>query len=73
MPVSEEIRKQRAAALYQIDRDKPIRLAHRNPDVQKVYDEFLKDDKIRHAVCHTTYGRKIKGEIKTLKNSKETL
>lgn len=73
MPVSEEIRKKRAAALYQIDRDKPVRLAHRNPDVQKVYEEFLKDDKIRHAVCHTSYGKRSKGEIKILKNLKETL
>lgn len=73
MPVSEEIRKQRADALYRIDRDKPLRLAHKNPDVLKVYEEFLNDGKTRHAVCHTSYSGKKKGEIKSIKDSRETL
>jgi len=72
IPVSPEIRKQRAEALYLIDQGKANRLAHQNPDVIKVYEEFLNNDKIIHKVCHTSYNAKTKGEIKILKNSKET-
>jgi iron only hydrogenase large subunit-like protein len=72
IPTSAEIRKQRAEALYQIDRGKSNRLAHKNPDVQKVYEEFLNNDKTVHQVCHTSYNARSKGEIKTLRNSKET-
>ena len=72
IPTSSEIRKQRAEALYQIDKEKENRLAHKNPDVQKIYEEFLNNDKTVHQVCHTSYNAKLKGEIKTLKNSKET-
>ncbi|MFA5742491.1 MAG: [FeFe] hydrogenase, group A [Candidatus Paceibacterota bacterium] len=70
MPTSPEIRKQRAEALYQIDLSKKNRLAHENPDVQKVYEEFLNNDKIVHQVCHTSYNAKLKGEIKILKSAK---
>jgi NADH-quinone oxidoreductase subunit G len=72
IPVSPKIRKQRAEALYLIDQGKANRLAHQNPDVIKVYEEFLNNDKIIHKVCHTSYNAKTKGEIKILKNSKET-
>jgi iron-only hydrogenase group A len=72
VPTSPEIRKQRAEALYQIDRGKENRLAHKNPFVRKAYEEFLNNDKIRRQVCHTSYNAKSKGEIKILKNSKET-
>lgn len=72
MPVSAEIRKQRAQALYDIDRGKKNRLAHQNPDVQKVYEEFLNNGESAHKICHTSYNAKSKGDIKTLKNSKET-
>jgi iron only hydrogenase large subunit-like protein len=35
LPNTPEIRKQRAEGLYQIDREKKLRLAHENPIIQK--------------------------------------
>lgn len=40
-PISLEVIDARRKALYEIDRQKPIRTAHENPIVQKVYREFL--------------------------------
>jgi iron-only hydrogenase group A len=31
----------RAEALYQIDRARPLRMSHQNPDIQKLYAEYL--------------------------------
>ena len=73
IPTSPEIRKQRAEALYQIDRDKTLRLAHKNSDVLKVYDEFLNNPETIHKICHTSYNKKAKGEIRTLKDSKQSI
>ena len=36
-----DIVKARAKALYEIDANKPNRLSHDNPDIIKLYDEFL--------------------------------
>ncbi|MCG8402339.1 MAG: [FeFe] hydrogenase, group A [Firmicutes bacterium] len=38
---SEEVRRKRARALYGIDLNKKIRLAHENPAVKKLYREYL--------------------------------
>jgi len=40
-PASMDIIDKRRQALYEIDKNKPIRTAHDNPIVQKVYKEFL--------------------------------
>jgi NADH-quinone oxidoreductase subunit G len=37
----DEIRKERAAGLYQDDKDDPVRCSHENPSIQKLYKEFL--------------------------------
>ena len=47
----------RQQSLYKIDRDAPLRAAHGNPAVQKVYEEFLGEPlgEKSHALLHTHY------------------
>ncbi len=47
----------RLDALYRIDRDAPLRAAHRNPTVQRLYDEFLGAplSARSHELLHTQY------------------
>lgn len=56
IPIDDEIRKKRAESLYIIDKKKKIRLAHESPFVEKAYREHLKNKRIIHKICHTTYG-----------------
>lgn len=58
MPTSKEIRGKRAAGLYDIDKSGKIRLAHQNPFVAKIYEEYLNDREKAHEVCHTHYMKK---------------
>lgn len=69
VPVDKEIRKKRAEALYNIDDKKEIRLADDNPNVNKLYNEFLNNKETIHEICHTKYYKK-KKEYGTSKNSK---
>ena len=55
LPQDKQIRQKRAQALYNIDEKKKIRTAFDNPDLQKIYKEFLKDEKIIKQICHTEY------------------
>ena len=45
VPTTEEIRKKRAQGLYSIDKSKKIRKSHENPVLQKIFKEFLDQDK----------------------------
>lgn len=47
----------RREAIYEQDRNKPIRKAHENPMIKKIYDEFLGEPygKKAHQLLHTTY------------------
>ncbi len=63
VPTDGKIRKRRADSLYQIDNKKEIRLAHKNPIVKEVYNNFLTNDKIIKKICHTKYSTK-KREVK---------
>ncbi len=45
LPTDAEIRAKRAAALYQIDQQKDIRAAHRNPAVRRVYRQYFKGNR----------------------------
>jgi iron only hydrogenase large subunit-like protein len=47
----------RAQALYDLDRGKTIRRSHDNPDVQKLYKEFLQSplSPVSHKYLHTHY------------------
>ena len=48
---------QRKAALYDIDRERPIRQSHNNPLITKLYDNFLEQPNSHkaHHLLHTTY------------------
>lgn len=54
-PTSYQIRKRRAENLYKIDKGKQLRLAHQSPVVKELYEQFFKEDKIIHKICHTKY------------------
>lgn len=55
--VSDEVRAQRIAGLYQDDRDSVKRCSHDNPEVQRVYAEFLEKplSEKAHKLLHTHY------------------
>ena len=52
-----DIKKLRAQALYNQDKDMPLRKSHLNPVVQKCYEEFLGEPGSHkaHELLHTTY------------------
>jgi len=60
MPLDPECLKKRADALYNIDRSNTIRRSHENPDVQRIYKEFLGRplSPMSHKVLHTHYHEK---------------
>jgi iron-only hydrogenase group A len=60
IPLDEECLKKRAEALYNIDRNKTIRRSHENPDVQRLYKEFLGRplSAQSHKLLHTHYKAK---------------
>lgn len=47
----------RGNALYTIDKNKEVRRSHENPEVKKIYNEFLGDigGKLSHELLHTHY------------------
>jgi len=53
----EDLRELRAKALYEEDSAKTLRLSHLNPDVQKLYEEFMEKPGSHkaHEILHTTY------------------
>lgn len=55
-----DIIKQRADAIYEEDREKPIRMSHQNPDIIKLYDEFLGEPygEKAHHLLHTSYTKR---------------
>ncbi len=57
IPTSLEVRKKRAEAIYQEDRNLPLRKSHENPDVQMIYREFLGQPlgERSHHLLHTHY------------------
>ena len=52
-----EILKARAEGLYREDENKKIRMSHENPEILKLYSEFLGEfyGKKAHALLHTTF------------------
>ena len=60
IPLDEECLKCRAEALYGIDRNKTIRRSHENPDIQRIYKEFLGRplSSVAHKLLHTHYQAK---------------
>ncbi len=57
IPLDEDVLKLRAQALYDLDRGKTIRRSHDNPDIQRLYKEFLGRplSEKSHALLHTHY------------------
>jgi iron only hydrogenase large subunit-like protein len=72
IPNTPEIRKKRAEALYDIDTNKKIRLAHENPAIGEVYGKYLTSKELSHKILHTTYYPRKKDKIINLKNSRES-
>jgi len=58
-----EVYQKRAQGLYSIDERKTIRKAHLNPDVQRLYAEFLKEPlgELSHKLLHTRYHKRPAG------------
>ncbi len=57
IPTSPEIRRKRSEAIYREDSLKPIRKSHENPEVVRLYEEFLKEPlgEMSHKLLHTRY------------------
>lgn len=57
-----DVKAERAKALYAEDKNLPIRKSHENPDVKKIYDEFLEKPGSHkaHELLHTTYTKRAK-------------
>ncbi|MDK2992899.1 MAG: NADP-reducing hydrogenase subunit HndD [Clostridiales bacterium] len=57
-----DIKAERAKALYQEDRDMPIRKSHKNPQIKTIYNEFLgkPNSHTAHELLHTHYTERLK-------------
>jgi NADP-reducing hydrogenase subunit HndD len=55
-------RVERAKAIYEEDKDKPIRKSHENPMVKKIYEEYFKEPNSHkaHMLLHTHYTKREK-------------
>lgn len=56
-PTTNEVRLKRISAIYQADRDLPLRKSHDNPAVKKLYEVYLKEPlgERSHKLLHTHY------------------
>lgn len=59
-----DLLKARAEAIYAIDRDKPVRKSHENPEIKELYAEHLEKPGSHkaHEILHTHYFPKRKGD-----------
>lgn len=61
IPTNDEIRKKRIEAIYREDSGKPIRKSHENPEIKKIYEEFLTTGPLghkSHKLLHTHYTKR---------------
>jgi len=60
IPTNEEIRRKRVEAIYEEDMNMSLRKSHENPEIVKIYDEFLKEPlgEKSHHLLHTTYKKR---------------
>jgi len=60
VPTSQAVRSQRLQAIYQEDKNAPLRKSHENPYVKALYEEFLKEPlgERSHRLLHTHYTRR---------------
>lgn len=70
-----DLKTERAKALYDEDASKELRKSHKNPEVKKLYDDFLKEPNghLSHKLLHTTYSKKNKFGIKNQEDYEEML
>ena len=63
------IKLRRAEGLYKNDSELPIRKSHENPDVKKLYDEYLgaPNSHKAHELLHTHYTNRFQNSYKDLK------
>lgn len=52
-----QVRELRMKAIYEQDKNMPMRKSHENPVVKKIYEDFLKEpgSHLAHKILHTTY------------------
>ena len=57
IPTSLEIRNKRTAAIYEEDMNMPVRKSHENPEILKIYEDFLGEPlgHKSHELLHTHY------------------
>lgn len=55
----------RADALYELDKSLPLRKSHKNPEVVKLYEEYLKEPNshLSHKLLHTHYVKRSAYEV----------
>lgn len=60
------IKEKRAEGLYKEDKELPLRKSHENPEIKKLYAEFLEKPGSHkaHELLHTTYTDRLKGSYK---------
>ena len=65
-----KIKELRAEGLYKEDIELPLRKSHENPDIQKLYNEFLEKPNSHkaHELLHTTYSDMFKNSYKDFSN-----
>ena len=65
IPTSPTIRQARAGAIYQADRDLPIRRSHENPSIKQIYERFLGEplSEKSHHLLHTKYTPRTKKPV----------
>lgn len=59
-PVTDEVRQKRIDAIYEGDRNMPLRKSHENPAIKTLYEEFLgkPNSEIAHRLLHTSYTKR---------------
>lgn len=59
-PTNQEVRNKRMEAIYQEDESKAMRKSHQNPDIVKLYEEFLGEPlgHVSHELLHTHYQKR---------------
>ncbi|HHV71968.1 MAG TPA: 4Fe-4S binding protein, partial [Clostridia bacterium] len=62
IPVNDEIRQKRMKAIYREDEGKSLRKSHDNPDIKRLYEEFLGVPlgHVSHELLHTHYQKRSK-------------
>jgi len=57
VPLDESLLQCRANSLYALDEERPLRCSHQNPDIQKLYAEYLGEPMSHraHELLHTYY------------------